>query len=92
MNATQSNDKSLFPPKEPNKGYGWFGYEGAMCDLAIRADRPDMLAEAVARGWINADSEMFDGKTILQHCELVAPKCAEKLRELMPLKPAFAGA
>ena len=88
MNAPQTNSQSLFPPKDPTKGYGWFGYEGAMCDRAIRADNPDMLAEAVARGWINADSEMLDGKTILQYCERVAPKCAERLRGLMPLRPA----
>lgn len=81
------NTKSLFPPKDPNKSYGWFGYEGAMCDRAIRADNPEMLTEAVKHGWINANSEMLDGKSILQHCERVAPRCAEALRKLLPLKP-----
>lgn len=87
--------KSLFPPREeregndsqgrPKSGWGLFGYEGSMCDIAIKADRPDMMAEAVRRGWINAKSEMLDGKTILQECEKRAPKCAAKLRELSPL-------
>lgn len=86
----EANEKSLFPPRSEREGldergrqkagWGWFGYEGSMCDRAIALDRPDMIRECVQRGWINPKSEMLDGKTILQQCEKVAPKCAEFLR------------
>lgn len=74
--------ESLFPPKVENKSYGWFGYEGAMCDRAIGADNADMVEEAVRRGWLNPKSEMLDGKTILQECDKRAPRCAARLRQL----------
>lgn len=87
MNSTNERNhmESLFPPKESRPHWGWFGYEGTMCDSAIRADNPAMIEECVRRGWINANSEMMDGKTILQECEKKAPKCAAKLREIGPL-------
>jgi len=76
---------SLFPPKESRTHWGLFGYEGSMCDSAIKGDNPAMMEECVRRGWINAKSEMLDGKTILQECDAKAPKCAAKLREIGPL-------
>lgn len=51
----------IFPPRGTHGNWGWFGYEGSMCDRAIRADNPKMIAECVRLGWINPASEMMSG-------------------------------
>jgi hypothetical protein len=57
---------SLFPPKEPNRGYGLFGYAGMMCDLAIWHDNADQIEEAIRRGWIVPETETFDGMRLVK--------------------------
>lgn len=66
MGAPEQLELSLFPPKEPNRGYGLFGYEGAMCDLAIFTDNAAQVEEAVKRGWIVPETETFDGMRLVK--------------------------
>lgn len=73
---------SILPEKMNSQQYGWFGYPGAMCDRAIRADNAEMLKECVDRGYINDNSEMFCGCSVLDYCRKVAPKCASMLESL----------
>lgn len=73
---------SLLPEQIPDQQYGFFGYKGAMCDRAISRDNPDMLKECVERDFIDANSEMLQGGTVLDYCRKVAPKCAAMLEAL----------
>lgn len=71
---------SLLPPQE-NRQYGMFGYAGTMCDNAIRADNPAMLQECIDRGWIDADTQLLMGGTVLEFCDKKGfSKCADLLR------------
>jgi hypothetical protein len=79
MTETVVPKPSLLPPNEGQK-YGFFGYSGAMCDRAIRADNAPMLEECVERGFVDADSRMLGGGTVLEYCEKVAPMCAAMLK------------
>lgn len=47
---------SLLPPEE-SRAYGWFGYQGAMCDRAIQADNGPMLQECIDRVFIDTAAE-----------------------------------
>jgi len=72
---------SFLPTQNPKTNYGMFGYSGAMCDMAIRQDDPDMLRECIANGWIDADTPMTMSRTVLAFCEARGYKrCAEVLR------------
>jgi hypothetical protein len=80
MNDTK---QSLFPPKEEGKGYGLFGYEGAMCDLAIWRDNVGQVEEAAARGWITPETETFDGMRLVGVAKKRgSPNVAKRLVEL----------
>ncbi len=72
---------SLIPPRQ-NISYGFFGYEGAMCDSAIRSDNAPMLKECIERGWIDSDTCVLGFRNALQFCEARGfEKCAELLRQ-----------
>ena len=72
---------SLLPAKAHNQQYGFFGYEGAMCDRAIRADNRPMLKECIDAGFIDANTEVIGFKNALDFCERRGFKqCAEVLR------------
>ncbi len=63
--------------------YGFFGYEGAMADLAISRDAPDALRYCIASGWIDESTRMLTGKTVAQHCrDNKKTKCLALLTEL----------
>ena len=71
---------SLLPPFDPTITYGFFGYKGAMCDRAIRADNADMLKECIEQGWIDAKTEVLGFGTALDFCKARGfTKCAELL-------------
>lgn len=74
------NTPSLLPPKT-NEQYGFFGYEGAMCDRAIRARNLPMLRECMDRGFMDADTEVIGFKNVVDFCEARGyPECAEAIR------------
>jgi hypothetical protein len=73
---------SLLPEQIEGQVYGFFGYKGNMCDRAIKGDNAPMLRECVERGFVDADSEMLNGLTVLAYYKKVAPKCAEMLESL----------
>jgi hypothetical protein len=76
MSEVAEAPPSLLPPYNPTQTYGNMGYRGAMCDRAIRADNAPMLKECVKHDFIDQNSEMFDGKMILQFCLQEVPKAA----------------
>ena len=45
-------------------GYGFFGYPGAMCDLAISRDDPEMIDECIDRGFLAPACITLDGMTV----------------------------
>ncbi|MHB1326886.1 MAG: hypothetical protein ACYC2K_01670 [Gemmatimonadales bacterium] len=65
MNAVLA-EKSLFPARVAGQGYGLFGYEGMMCDMAIWRDNAEQIEEAVKRGWIVPGTETFDGMKLVK--------------------------
>lgn len=88
------NEKKSLLPEEikrdplsggPYFGYGFFGYRGAMCDRAIRADNADMLAECLERDFFDPDSELVTFKTVRQFCKEIAPRCFAMLEEKAPV-------
>lgn len=80
--------QSLLPPKDANRSYP-IAYKGTCCDTAIRADNAAMLRECVERDFIDASSEMLDGKTVLQFCmqEVPTPVMAPDGRPISIMKP-----
>jgi hypothetical protein len=58
--------ESLFESNE-NRFYGWFCYEGAMCDKAFSLDRSDMIQECIDRGWIVPESRTIDERSMVWH-------------------------
>ena len=75
---------SLLPERGDSNVYGVFGYVGAMCDRAIRADNAPMLAECLEREFFAPDDEMLTFKTVRQFCKEVAPQCYAMLQEKAP--------
>lgn len=75
-----SEKKSLLPPDD-GRGWGFFGYRGAMCDRAIKADNAPMLAECLERDFFDPDAEMLNFKTVRQFCKEVAPRCYAMLEK-----------
>lgn len=74
---------SKFPPKEPNRRYGLFGYEGMMCDLAIWTDNVEQIEEAVERGWIIPETQSLDGMRMVKVArKRGAERVAKRLIEL----------
>ena len=72
----------MIPPKT-NEHYGFFGYEGAMCDRALRSDNAEMLKECIERGWIDADTEVLGAGSVIEFCERRGfAKCGAVLRAL----------
>ena len=77
---------SLLPPQGSGQ-YGWFGYQGAMCDRALRSDNGPMLQECIDRGFIDADCEVLGFGNVLKFCEARGyTACAEVLRKSLPNK------
>lgn len=80
---------SLFPAPESRINWGPLGlpqdigYPSEMIELTVRADRPDMLDECIARGWITPATRAFDNCTVLHYCDYKGAKqCAARLRRL----------
>ena len=40
-----------------------------MVDRALKADNPDMIEEAIDRGWIDKETKTLDGKTLMAMCD-----------------------
>ncbi len=79
----EAEEKASVLPAKENISYGLFGFEGAMCDRAIRSDNKEMLMECIKKGFINADSKTLFGDTIVKHADrFCAKQCATYLREL----------
>lgn len=58
-------------------------YKCWMIERAISGDNVPMLDEAIAKGWIDADTRCFNNGTVLDRCnERNAKGCAARLREL----------
>lgn len=75
--------KSLFKPFSATSAYGMFGYAGHCCDLSISSDNPDMAEECWRKGWMDVETQTFMGM-VIDKCDKVAPKVAERLRALGP--------
>ena len=60
--------ESLFPP-DNGKSYGFFGYQSQMVHSAINGDREDMMAEALARGWIDHNTKTLANDTLRSYCQ-----------------------
>lgn len=74
--------KQIFPPKE-ERGYGLFGYEGSMTDMAIWTNNVEQISEAVRLGWIVPETETFDGMRLVKVAKKRgSPDVAKKLVEL----------
>lgn len=76
---------SLFRTFDPSQPQGMFGYAGHCCDTAIRLDRADMAKECWERGWMDASTRMLSGD-VIDECDRRAPKVAEMLRGLGPVR------
>jgi len=58
-------------------------YKSLMIDRALVADDMAQIEEAVAEGWIDADTRCFNNGTVVDRAnERGAKKCAARLREL----------
>lgn len=92
--AIELATKSLLPEHTENTSWGMWGYSGACVDRSIRQDNPEMLSECIDRGYVDIDTRMVNG-TVLEWCDLRAPKCAAVLRERAEeskqIPPAAAG-
>lgn len=69
--------------KVDSQFWGYFGYEAAMCDLAIAKDDPEMLKACIDNDWIDSTCTTLGNKTIPTLCkqrEKIA--CAALLEEL----------
>lgn len=78
---TTETKTSLFRAFDPSVNYGMFGYAGHCCDTAINRDDPEQVQECFERGWIDTKTRTILG-TVMDKCDRVAPKCAQRLREL----------
>lgn len=72
---------TLLPPYKETQNYGFFGYRGTMCDLAIGSDNAPMLMECIDREFIDENSVTLMNVKVIDHCERVAPKCWEAWME-----------
>lgn len=79
------DEKTSLLPEDDGRNWGIFGYRGAMCDRAIKADNAPMLAECLERDFFNPDDEMLTFKTVRQFCKQVAPNCYAMLEERRPI-------
>jgi hypothetical protein len=75
---------SLLPDPGQSNNWGMFGYRGAMCDRAIKADNAPMLKECLDRGFFDPDDQMLSFKTVRAYCKEVAPRCFEMLETACP--------
>ena len=74
---------SALPEFNPTGHYGYFGYQGACCDSAIRANRVDMLEECIERGYINKESKTLDGLGMVKYArKFGSEEIANRLIEL----------
>lgn len=63
--------------------YGFFGYSGAMVDRAMRSDNDLMLKECFDAGFVDAETRMLGGETVLEFCDKRGyTKCAAMLRSM----------
>jgi hypothetical protein len=77
--------KSLIPAYDPKTSYGFFGYPGMFCHLAVKSDDAEMAEECWTRGWMDINCRMLVG-TLAEECERRAPKVGERLRRLGPCR------
>lgn len=74
----QQLDLTGFPPKHATSN-GQFGYEGTCTDIALRKDSADMIERCFRNDWIDFNTKMLTGCTILAYAKKRAPKCYERL-------------
>lgn len=74
---------SLFAEKVTTRTYGYFGYEGACCDHAIRSDNIEMVKEIIERGWITKETETLDGLRMVKYARKYG---AEEVAKFLVLK------
>ena len=66
----------MLPDKESQRMWGEFGYEGTMCDRAIRSDNLEDFQECVRRGYMDKDSDVMGAQSIVDLCrKKKAVKC-----------------
>lgn len=74
---------ALLPEYNPSAHYGYFGYTGACCDLAIRSDDIQRVEECVTRGYMDKDTRTLDGLGMVKYAKKYgALRVAAKLVEL----------
>jgi len=74
----------MLPDPLSRSSWGTFGYVGAICDIAIRADNAPMLEECLDRGFFDPDAEMLSCKTVRQFCKETAQACYAMLQRRAP--------
>jgi hypothetical protein len=84
IGTKESQMSYVLPDPASRSGWGFFGYWGAMCDQAIRADNAPMLEELLNRGVFKPDDEMLSFKTVRQFCKEIAPNCYAMLQAKAP--------
>jgi len=63
-------------------GYQAFGWEGTICDRAIRADNVEAVQWIIDQGIIDKDTKTFYDTPIRRLCAERAPKCEQLLAKL----------
>ena len=61
----------MIPDKDvtkPNQ-YGAWGYEGWACDQAIRTNNVDDVKEVIKRGYMDKNTETFDGYGMIAYAK-----------------------
>jgi hypothetical protein len=58
--------KPILPERVVNRGYGLFGYEGSVTDSAIWLNNVEQIEEIVRLGFIEPETETFDGMRLVK--------------------------
>lgn len=77
------SQKFTFEPKRSDHFYGFFGYEGYMCDKAIRTDNVEAFLACVENEWLDKDCKTLDGHSMVTYAERYGAKeCAAEMRKM----------
>ena len=74
----ETKQKSHLPEYTPNGHYGYFGYPGACCDIAIRSNNVAAVKECLEREFMGKDTRTLDGYGMVKYARRYGAEAVAK--------------
>lgn len=74
---SENETKSALPTEGSQKAWGFFGYPGACCDIAISRDVVPALIECIERGYMRPETRTLTNMSMVRLAQFRGAKRCE---------------